>query len=114
MTQIAQAQCEQFPVLNLGPDTLLRPGQTITYTLPPGYQIHNWGNGSNSSQFTVSQTDTVILTVSNDRPNLVVNGDFESGNTGFTSSYINGTGGAWGLLSNPGQYAIATSPKLAL
>lgn len=112
MTQIAQAQCEQFPVLNLGPDTLLCPGQTITYTLPPGYQYHNWGNGSNSSQFTVSQTDTVILTVSNETPNLVVNGDFESGNTGFTSSYIYGTGGAWGLLSNPGQYAIATSPNL--
>ena len=112
LAQLLHAQCEMFPILYLGNDTLLCPGQTITYQLPSGYQYHSWGNGSNSSQFTVSQTDTVILTVSNETPNLVVNGDFESGNVGFTSSYIYGTGGAWGLLSNPGQYAIATSPNL--
>jgi len=76
--QLLYAQCEMFPVLNLGNDTLLCPGQTITFQLPSGYQYHSWGNGSNSSQFTVSQTDTVILSVSNETPNLVVNGNFES------------------------------------
>ena len=82
LSQLLHAQCELFPILNLGNDTLLCPGQTITYQLPSGYQYHSWGNGSNSSQFTVSQTDTVILSVSNETPNLVVNGDFESGGVG--------------------------------
>jgi hypothetical protein len=39
--------------------------------------------------------------------NLVVNGDFESGNSGFTSGY------AFGDVSNPGGYSIGTSPATA-
>jgi hypothetical protein len=37
--------------------------------------------------------------------NLVVNGDFESGNTGFTSQY------SFGNVSNPGTYSIGTNPS---
>ncbi|MEM1217115.1 MAG: hypothetical protein AAGJ82_15580, partial [Bacteroidota bacterium] len=37
---------------------------------------------------------------------LINNGDFSQGDTGFTSDYIYGTGGGVGLLSNEGQYAI--------
>ncbi len=44
-----------------------------------------------------------------DTNNLVVNGDFSSGNTGFSSSYILGTGGPFGPLSGAGQYAIANN-----
>lgn len=39
--------------------------------------------------------------------NLVVNGDFESGNTGFTTGY------AFGDVSGPGTYNIGTSPNSA-
>jgi hypothetical protein len=39
--------------------------------------------------------------------NLVVNGDFENGNAGFTSGY------ALGDVSNPGFYAIGTNPSTA-
>jgi len=39
--------------------------------------------------------------------NLVINGDFESGNTGFTTGYTIGD------LSNPGGYAIGTNPSTA-
>lgn len=45
--------------------------------------------------------------------NLVVNGDFSSGNTGFTSSYIPGTGGSFGPISNAGEYLVTTNPSLA-
>ena len=41
--------------------------------------------------------------------NLVANGDFEQGDQDFTSDYIYGTGGGVGLLSNEGQYAIASN-----
>jgi hypothetical protein len=39
--------------------------------------------------------------------NLVTNGDFEGGNTGFTTGY------AFGDVSNPGGYFIGTSPSTA-
>lgn len=39
--------------------------------------------------------------------NLVINGNFESGNTGFTTGY------AFGDVSNPGGYFIGTSPSTA-
>jgi hypothetical protein len=39
--------------------------------------------------------------------NLVVNGDFENGNTGFTTRY------AFGDVSGPGTYNIGTSPSSA-
>ena len=45
--------------------------------------------------------------------NLVVNGDFSSGATGFTSSYVPGTGGSFGPLSNAGEYLVTTNPSLA-
>lgn len=44
--------------------------------------------------------------------NFVNNGDFSSGNTGFTSGYTLGTGGAWGQLSDEGTFAVTTNPSL--
>lgn len=41
--------------------------------------------------------------------NLVFNGDFNLGNTGFTSNYSLGNGGSFGLLSLAGRYAIAAN-----
>ncbi len=56
---------------------------------------------------TVNATTTFSVTVSTlSDQNLIVNGDFEQGDFGFTSSYIPGTGGNNGELTNEGQYAI--------
>lgn len=44
--------------------------------------------------------------------NFVANGNFSSGNTGFTSNYLLGTGGPWGLVSNEGTYAVTTNPSI--
>lgn len=53
-----------------------------------------------------------VLTVQAVTPyNLILNGDFSLGDTVFSSSYVYGTGGPWGLLSTEGQYAIATNPN---
>lgn len=57
---------------------------------------------------TVNQTSVFTLTVrSISTVNLIVNGNFNQGDTGFDSDYVYGTGGGAGLLSNEGQYAIA-------
>ncbi|HRO42062.1 MAG TPA: PKD domain-containing protein [Flavipsychrobacter sp.] len=45
--------------------------------------------------------------------NLVINGDFSSGNTGFTSNYSVGQGGAFGPLSSEGQYVIINNAAAA-
>ena len=53
-----------------------------------------------------------VLTVQAVTPtNLIANGDFSQGNTIFSSSYVYGTGGPYGLLSLEGQFAIATNPN---
>lgn len=44
--------------------------------------------------------------------NYVTNGNFSSGNTGFSTAYILGTGGSFGLLSNEGTYAVSTNPSV--
>lgn len=61
---------------------------------------------------TVDATTTFSVTVSalSDQ-NLIVNGDFEQGDFGFTSDYIRGTGGNNGLLTNEGQYEIDDNPR---
>jgi len=106
------SQCEFFPTLNIGNDTILCQGSSVTYSAPAGYDFYEWSTGANSNSIIVNSPSTIWLVAGNISSNLVINGDFEAGNTGFTSAYIYGTGGTYGLLSNEGQYAIATSPSL--
>lgn len=115
-----KAQCTGAePVINLGPDTTLCQGQTLTLNAPAGYDFYKWSNFTQGPSITVSNAGTYTVSagiLSLTGPNLVVNGDFEGGTTAtannFTTAYSPGSGGAWGLLSNPGQYAISTSPNL--
>lgn len=108
------AQCSQFPVLDLGPDTVLCNGQTITYTVPSGYDYHSWSvSPGNQADVTIATPTTLILNVLNYTGNLVVNGDFESGNTGFTSGYAVGNStNPGGILWDAGTYAVTTDPHL--
>ena len=109
------SQCSgNEPVLFLGNDTTLCTGQSITLQASVGYDLYIWSNGSTNTNITASQPGTyyVSATMTSGGTNLVVNGDFENGATNFITDYIPGTGGSWGLLSNPSQYAISTSPNL--
>ena len=58
---------------------------------------------------TPTTTTQYVVTAGNPIANLVLNGDFEAGNVGFSSAYTVGTGGTWGQLSNEGTYAINTN-----
>jgi gliding motility-associated-like protein len=61
---------------------------------------------------TVSTPTNYVITVKAvGQTNLVVNGDFSSGNTGFSSSYVPGTGGSYGLCTNPATYGVDVSPS---
>ncbi|MFT4664643.1 MAG: hypothetical protein ACI9XB_001589, partial [Gammaproteobacteria bacterium] len=66
---------------------------------------------------TVTVTGTISYTLNvqeADNTNLFVNGDFESGNTNFTSDYnYVDPANPFGLIT-PGSYTIITSPELVL
>ncbi len=95
--------------IDLGPDVALCDGQTVLLTPGPGFLGYLWDNGTTGPSRMVGVEGTYWCTVQQFTPtdNLVVNGDFSAGSTGFTSGYVPGTGGTWGLLSNEGQYAVA-------
>jgi hypothetical protein len=56
---------------------------------------------------TIALLATALVVIAQTSPNLVTNGDFENGNTGFTTGYTIGD------VSNPGGYAIGTNPSTA-
>lgn len=102
--------------IDLGPDFHSCTQQSYTLNAGPGYDFYNWSNGASTQSITINTGGTYSVTAGRVGENLVLNGDFEGGTTNvannFTTSYTPGTGGAWGLLSNPGQYSISTSPSL--
>lgn len=109
----ATSQCGQYPVLDIGSDIMLCQGTSIMYTAPAGYDSYNWNIApGNQPSVTITSPTTLVLNVANYTQNLVVNGDFEAGNTGFTTGYGPGTGGNFGLLTNSSTYAVTTSPNL--
>ena len=83
-----------------------------TYLWSPPTGLNNPNINNPIAQPTVTTTYSVNIS-GLDRFNLIQNGDFESGNTNFTTAYNLGTGGTFGLLSTEGTYAITTSPSLA-
>ncbi len=69
-------------------------------------------NATNPTIFP-NQSTNVSVTITTNGPNVIVNGDFESGNANFTTDYNFPTmPGPFGLLSNEGDYAITTGPNL--
>ncbi|MEL6392984.1 MAG: hypothetical protein AAFR97_09540 [Bacteroidota bacterium] len=84
----------------------------VTYTWTPAAGMSN-PNGQTTEIFVNSTTTfTLTTTVVDPNNNLLTNPGFESGLTGFTSDYIPGTGGVFGLLSNEGEFAVASNSNL--
>lgn len=107
----AQGECNFN--FTLGNDVNLGCAQPYIIQAPQGVNFYEWGDGSTADTLLVEQSGTytcqgTILGTEN----LVVNGDFSDGATGFSSDYIPGTGGSWGLLSLEGQYAVSSNSSL--
>ncbi|MCT4580229.1 MAG: PKD domain-containing protein [Flavobacteriales bacterium] len=73
--------------VNLGNDTTLCDGATLTLDAGAGYDYYEWHNGDAGQTFLADTTGVYVVKVSNVGENLVENGDFEAGNVGFTSQY---------------------------
>ena len=111
------SQCNgSEPEINLGNDTILCESQTIELVTPNGFDYYSWSNGSSAADIIVNAPGEYIVEAGIIGSNLVLSGDFQGGTTAisnnFTTAYASGTGGTWGLLSNPGTYAVSTSPSL--
>ena len=102
--------------IDLGDDVHFCTAQNHTLDAGTGYDFYNWSTGATTQTISVNTTGTYTVMAGKLGENLVLNGDFQGGTTAasnnFTSNYVPGTGGIWGLLSNPGQFAISTSPSL--
>lgn len=63
---------------------------------------------------TVSGPTTYTLTaeVFDPTANVIINGDFSSGDIGFTTDYDMASGGSFGPLSNEGEYMVSTNSSL--
>jgi gliding motility-associated-like protein len=103
------AQCSY----TLGNDTSFCEPSTLTLNGPAAYSSYYWSPGGfNTQSITVSTTGTYILSTTLLGTDLVVNGDFSAGNTGFTTSYNPPAGGTWGPLSIEGTCMVSTNPFL--
>lgn len=110
--QLSIAQCTIADVF-LGNDTTICSGSSLQLNAGSGYSTYLWDNGSINQTRLVSNAGTYHVKVGNvSSINLITNGDFEAGGTGFTTSYVVGVSGSFGPLSNAGTYAITTSPNL--
>lgn len=98
--------------VNLGNDTTFCQGSSMYLTPGTGYDSYLWDNGSTNTTRFVTMPGNYWVRVGLMGDNLIVNGDFEQGNTNFTTDYTVGMGGSWGQLSSAGTYAITTSPHL--
>jgi gliding motility-associated-like protein len=116
----AQNGCDV--TVNAGEDvTFCEDNQNVTLSglVVGDYLDLQWSPADNLSspttpitQALVNTTTTYVLTVhSRSSVNLIVNGDFSQGDTGFSSNYVYGTGGSLGLLTSEGQYAIDDNPQ---
>ena len=109
---------EQFSVtisssiLDLGNDTTLCDGASVTFDAGSGFDTYLWQDNSTNQTFTTSTAGVYWCEVGVLGSNQIQNGDFELGDAFFTSGYTNGVGGAWGPLSSAGTYEVSTNPQL--
>jgi gliding motility-associated-like protein len=107
----AGAQC----TFSLGPDVTYCQGQTISsvFSAPAGQSSYAWSTGATTQNITATAAGAYTCTVTLLSSNLVTNGNFTSGNTGFSSSYSLGAGGTWGPISSEGTYYVTNNANFA-
>jgi gliding motility-associated-like protein len=99
--------------IDLGNDTSFCSGQSTVLNATAGFDHYLWNDNSTNQTLTASSAGTYWVQASTLGTNIVSNGDFSSGNSGFGTDYTVGMGGTWGAISNPGTYLVTTNANLA-
>lgn len=99
----------------LGNDTIICANASFTLNGYPNALGYTWSNGDSVSSISVDSPGGYwCQSIFMDSTNLVQNGDFELGDTLFSSAHTYGNfagGNPLQLLWGAGQYAIATNPN---
>ncbi|MBP6391701.1 MAG: gliding motility-associated C-terminal domain-containing protein [Flavobacteriales bacterium] len=90
--------------ISLGNDVTICAGQTTTFTLPAGFPNYLWSTGATGQSLTTGAAGTYWGQASYPSGNLVSNGTFSSGNTGFWSQFTNDPD-----LQGEGRFWIGTN-----
>lgn len=89
--------------IDLGPDITLE-GDQVQLDGPAGFSNYVWSTGATSQNISVDSPGTYSCQVTYPTGNLVTNGDFSAGNTGFSTQFNYST-----TLVNDGNYYIGTN-----
>jgi gliding motility-associated-like protein len=100
-TVVAQPICS----IDLGPDHVICQGETVLLEGPPGFPNYLWSTGSTAQNITVGATGTYQLQASYPSGELVSNGNFDQGNTGFTTEFVLNSN----LNTGDGYYWVGTN-----
>ncbi len=103
---LAATQGAAQPVcsIDLGPDRVVCAGSSIQLDAPAGFASYLWSTGANTQSITVNSGGDYTCWVVTGQ-DLAINGDFSSGNTGFSTPFSNNTN-----LDGPGgRYFIGTN-----
>jgi gliding motility-associated-like protein len=93
--------------IDLGADQTICQGQTVQLQAPLGFNTYLWNTGANTPSITVGTSGVYTCQVSYPSGQLVTNGNFTAGNTGFSSQFLfNST------LTGEGNYFIGTNAAL--
>ncbi len=97
-----QAGAQPVCSISLGADATICQGSTVTLNGPSGYTNHLWSTGATTPSITVGTAGDYWCEVSYPSGNLVTNGNFSAGNTGFSSQF------SYSLFSvqNEGVYTV--------
>jgi len=113
----SQGYCDTVPIFNFPEDTVCFTGPfTVNAASSNFYDDYLWQDGDTNSSYYITAPGTYICEVADYTGNIVVNGDFEQGDTGFWSDYDDETGSPQGTASNPiglyqeGTYGIGADP----
>lgn len=81
------AQAQDACSIELQNDTTVCQGETVLLQGPGGFPNYLWSTGAITQNITVDATGTYGLQVSYPSGELVTNGNFSAGNTGFTTEF---------------------------
>ncbi|HRG39032.1 MAG TPA: PKD domain-containing protein [Bacteroidia bacterium] len=105
------ADCRSQCAFNLGNDTCISPPISLNLVAPPNSQSYLWNTGSKDNNIPITQPGIYFCTITQLGTDLIKNGDFSSGITGFSSSYTSGASGTYGPLTKEGTYGVNADPS---
>ncbi len=103
---LAQDECGEIDLLTDNTASIC-DGASVLISAIPGHDNYNWSNGSNNQYTSISIPGTYSVSTSFTTNNLVINGDFNNGNSDFSSSYTYSND-----LWPDGNYSITTNANL--